>query len=489
MKKLLILLTALSLAETIFAEEAYWTYTEEGKDHNSIGYGYITDGVWKLYAKRNAKNSLDLYVSASGGEFYGDETKVYPVNLTNIYNSDRSEKYTATKFGKFSYRYKDSLLYNYKERLSEFIAPDCVSLEGGNNNGYNFAGCTSLTNVVLNAGLAEFPAAAFSGCSNLAELSPRTFTSCQKLYGTAFSGCGKLVGKLEFPVCVSVVNDVFSSCLLIEEVSIPSATSIGTAAFKNCASLAKVVVSQNLTQIGSSAFYGCTNLEPDFLQSILTKSIQHIGPEDVTKKGSEFYGCTSLKTLVWNLPNLATNIVNDSCFFGCSSLEKVVFKTPVDVIRSKAFYGIKPGAEIYMHQEVPVLIEREALSRSKDNPPYTKVYLSGNVDGWLEVLGRYNHVIPKEKFDDRTFYAEASSESWDCGKTTEHRKQSWQTMVNMMAKDTAVCESVTSGSNVTSVKMKERGVIAFVLCHNYNHGESCFWVMRAPQTGFSVRVR
>jgi hypothetical protein len=230
-------------------------------------------------------------------------------------------------------------------------------------------------------------------------------------------------------------------------------------------------------------------LEPDFLQSILTKSIQHIGPEDVTKKGSEFYGCTSLKTLVWNLPNLATNIVNDSCFFGCTSLEKVVFKTPVDVIRSKAFYGIKPGAEIYMHQEVPALIERETLSRYKDYPPYTKVYLSGNVDGWLEVLGKYHHVIPKDKFNDSTFYAEASSENWTCGRTTEHRKQSWQTMVNAMAKDTAVCESVKSGSNVTSVKMKERGVIAFVLCHNGNHGESCFWVMRAPQKGFSISVR
>jgi hypothetical protein len=42
---------------------------------------------------------------------------------------------------------------------------------------------------------------------------------------------------------------------------------------------------------------------------------------------------------------------------------------------------------------------------------------------------------------------------------------------------------------VTSVKMKERGVIAFVLCHNGNHGESCFWVMRAPQKGFSISVR
>jgi hypothetical protein len=207
----------------------------------------------------------------------------------------------------------------------------------------------------------------------------------------------------------------------------------------------------------------------------------------VAKKGSEFYGCTSLKTLVWNLPHLATNIVASSCFEGCTSLEKVVFKTPVDVIRSKAFYGIKPGAEIYMHQEVPALIERETLSRYKDYPPYTKVYLSGNVDGWLEVLGRYHHVIPKDKFNDSTFYAEAPLMT--CGRTTEHRKQSWQTMVNAMAKDTAVCESVKSGSNVTSVKMKERGVIAFVLCHNGNHGESCFWVMRAPQKGFSISVR
>jgi hypothetical protein len=465
-----------------------WTYYETATDKNGIGSGYITDGVWKLYAKRREKNSLKLYATASSGAFYGVKSCIYPINLTVIHSKDKSEVFTVTKFGRISYKSTEkSHLYNSKERLSEFIAPDCVSLEGGHDNGYNFSGCTSLTNVVLNVGLAEFPAQAFSGCSNLAELSPRAFTSCEKLYGSAFSGCSKLVGKFDFPVCVSVGNDAFSYCPLIEEVSIPAATSIGNAAFKNCASLAKVVVSKDLTQIGSSAFYGCVNLEPDFLQSILIKSIQHIGPTEVAKKGSEFYGCTSLKTLVWNLPHLATNIVASSCFEGCTSLEKVVFKTPVDVIRSKAFYGIKPGAEIYMHQEVPALIERETLSRYKDYPPYTKVYLSGNVDGWLEVLGKYHHVIPKDKFNDSTFYAEAPLMT--CGRTTEHRKQSWQTMVNAMAKDTAVCESVKSGSNVTSVKMKERGVIAFVLCHNGNHGESCFWVMRAPQKGFSISVR
>ena len=487
MKKLLIFLSALSLVETLFAQEACWTYTEEDKDHNGIGYGYISDGVWKLYAKRNAKNSLDLYVSASGGEFYGDETKVYPVNLTNIYNSDRSEKYTAKKFGRFTHRYANSYLYNYKERLSEFIAPECVSLEGGSNNGYNFSGCTSLTNVVLNAGLAEFPVAAFSGCSNLAELSPRTFTSCQKLYGNAFSGCGKLAGKFDFPVCVSVVNDVFSSCLLIEEVSIPAATSIGTSAFKNCASLAKVVVSKDLIQVGSSAFYGCVNLEPDFLQSILTKSIQHVGSTDVAKKGSEFYGCTSLKTLVWNLPHLATNIVTSSCFEGCTSLEKVVFKTPVDEIRSKAFYGIKPGAEIYMHQEAPVVFDGRAVCRAADGSAYPRIYLSGNEDEWLDVMRQNHHVILKENFDDKSF---STTVEVKCS----HDARGWQEFANQMAKDTEVCDHETTGSGnkekVSRVWMKKKGVIGFGLYHaGDNHHEYGFWIFRAPQTGFSILVR
>ena len=489
MKKLLVFLSALSLAETLFAQEACWTYTEEGKDHNSIGYGYISDGVWKLYAKRNAKNSLDLYVSASGGAFYGDETKVYPVNLTNIYNSDRSEKYTAKKFGRFTHRYENSYLYNYKERLSEFIAPDCVSLEGGSNNGYNFAGCTKLTNVVLNAGLAEFPAAAFSGCSNLAELSPRTFTSCQYLYGNAFSGCSKLVGKLEFPVCVSVVNDVFSSCSLIEEVSIPAATSIGTAAFKNCTALTKVVISKDLTQVGSSAFNGCTNLEPDFLNKYLGKSLKYFGSTDFKTMGSEFSGCSSLTSLVWNFPNLATNVVNDSCFFGCSSLEKVIFKTPIVEFKRLSLYNLKPGAEIYMHKNVPVSVIPRAFSRDRDLPPYTKIFLSDNIDEWLEVIGRYHHIIRKENFSDTSYTYTAPLMS--CNTTAKCQKKNWQTLVNLMAKDTDICQSTKSGDNVTRVRMTEKGkgVVAFVLCHTGNHEESCFWIFRAPQKGFSISVR
>ena len=486
MKKLLLFLSALSLAQMLFAEEICWTYTEENTDHNGIGSGYITDGVWKLFAKRNAKNSLDLYVSASNGEFYGDETKVYPVNLTNIYNSDKSEKYTAKKFGRFTHRSANSYLYNYKERLSEFIAPDCVSLDGSSNNGYNFAGCTSLTNVVLNAGLAEFPVAAFSGCSSLIDISPRAFTSCEKLFGNAFLGCSKLVGKLEFPVCVSVVNDVFSSCKLIEEVSIPSATSIGTAAFKNCASLSKVVVSQNLTQILSSAFYGCTNLEPDFLQSILTKPIQHVGSTDVTKKGSEFYGCTSLKTLVWNLPNLATNIVTSSCFEGCTSLEKVVFKTPVDEIRSKALYNLKPGAEIYMYKEAPVVFGGRAVCRVADGSAYPRIYLSGNEDAWLDVMRQNHHVILKENFDDKSF---STTITVSCA----HDARGWQAYADLMAKDTEVCDHETTGSGnqkkVSRVWMKKKGVIGFGLYHaGDNHSEYGFWIFRAPK-GFSILVR
>jgi hypothetical protein len=465
-----------------------WTYYETATDKNGIGSGYITDGVWKLYAKRREKNSLKLYATASSGAFYGVKSCIYPINLTVIHSKDKSEVFTVTKFGRISYKSTEkSHLYNSKERLSEFIAPDCVSLEGGHDNGYNFSGCTSLTNVVLNVGLAEFPAQAFSGCSNLAELSPRAFTSCEKLYGSAFSGCSKIVGKFDFPVCVSVGNDAFSYCPLIEEVSIPAATSIGTSAFKNCAALTKVVVSKDLTQVGSSAFYGCVNLEPDFLQSILIKSIQHIGSTDVTKKGSEFYGCTSLKTLVWNLPNLATNIVTSSCFEGCTSLEKVVFKTPVDEIRSKAFYGIKPGAEIYMHQEAPVVFDGRAVCRAADGSAYPRIYLSGNEDEWLDVMRQNHHVILKGNFDDKSF---STTVEVKCS----HDARGWQEFANQMAKDTEVCDHETTGSGnkekVSRVWMKKKGVIGFGLLHaGDNHSEYGFWIFRAPQKGFSISVR
>lgn len=244
-----VMMIAMSFPQFLQAEDVFWTYTETSVNTKGIGSGYITDsdGIWKLYANRLEKDSSQLYVSASGGEFKGDSAKVYPINLTDIYNEDKSEKYTVNKFGRFSHRYANSYLYNYKGCLSEFIAPECTIMEGGNNNGYNFSGCTSLTNVVLNGNLAEFPAAAFSGCSALVDIAPRSFNACTKVYGSAFSGCKKLRGKIYLSSSTLINDSAFSGCALIEEVSAPAATYIGAYAFLNCTALSKIEVSPDLS--------------------------------------------------------------------------------------------------------------------------------------------------------------------------------------------------------------------------------------------------
>ena len=104
-----------------------------------------------------------------------------------------------------------------------------------------------------------------------------------------------------------------------------------------------------------SAFSGCSSLESDFVNQIAGRELKYFGSTDFKTMGSEFSGCSSLTSLVWNFANLATNVVNASCFSGCSSLEKVIFKKPVVEIRSNAFLGIKPGAEVYMHKEAPAV--------------------------------------------------------------------------------------------------------------------------------------
>ena len=357
-----------------------WTYYETATNHNGIGSGYITDGVWKLSANRRAKNSLNLYATASGGAFYGVKSCVYPINLTVIHSKDKSEFFAVTFFGRISHRNPGGYLYNSKERLSEFIAPHCTALDGGINNGYNFNGCTSLTNVVLNEeGVSDIPQNAFSDCSALVDISPRSFKNCTYLYSWAFSGCGKLAGKLDFPLITSIGEGAFNMCKALEEVSVPAVTNFGPKAF-----------------------------------------------------------------------------------FGCSSIGKLVFKTPIAKFQSNAFYGIKPGAEVYMHKEPPTDFGALAVARLANGNAYPRIYLKGNEEAWLNKMRENNTVILKEDFN-----AEATL----------------KTYAKYMVMDGSLCRY----DDLKRVELTERGVVGF-LYKSTNEGQHGAWIFGAPK-GFSILVR
>lgn len=509
MKRILLFMLSCCVvsAQALFAEEAeetYWIYTEEGQDRG-IGYGCISNAVWKFYAKRNSANSSELYVNAgSKGEFKGEPTKVYPVNLTYIYNnSEKSQRFFVTSFGCFSYKSPNQA--PYKDRLSEFIAPDCTSFD--NNVGHTFRQCTSLTNVVLNENFKVLPSSAFLDCSALVNFSPRSFKVCNSISDSVFYGCKKLAGKFSFEACTTVYGSVFYGCEALEEVSMPAAGMISDNMFKGCLSLEKVympsalsigvsafegtkkltdlTVSPNLEQIASAAFKNSTGLPPDFFNRIAGRRLKYFGSKDFKKMGSEFMGCTSLTSLIWNFPNLEKNVVNSSCFSGCSSLGKVVFKTPVDEIQASAFENIREGAEIYLPKEVPGAVGQWAIGikkANKDNPvAWPKAFVPDETkDQWLEAMGQTCRYFKKEQFNVSDAEAYGTNHK-------DYAHYSWAKALEIMKLDTDMC---TYDSESNRWTIKDKRVIGFVFAQKSNSAE-CYgcWVLRAPESGFQVIVR
>jgi hypothetical protein len=364
-----------------------------------------------------------------------------------------------------------------------------------------------LTNVVLNENLKDLPTAAFAGCSALVNFSPRSFKVCNPIKGDVFSGCKKLAGKFVFDACTTVGDSVFNGCEALEEVSMPvagkisynmfkgclslekvympSALSIGGSAFENTEKLTDLTVSPNLEQIASAAFKNSTGLPPDFFNRIAGRQLKYFGSKDFKTMGSEFLGCTSLTSLIWNFPNLETNVVNSSCFSGCSSLGKVVFKTPVDEIQANAFINIREGAEIYLPKEVPGAVGQWVIGikkADKSNPvAWPKAFVPDETkDQWLEAMGRTCCYFKKEQFNvnDATAYGKNH---------VDYAHISLAHALEIMKRDTDMC---TYDSE--KLILKDNRVVGFVFAQKSKGSSAEYygcWVLRAPESGFQVIVR
>ena len=441
--------------------KSHWTYVEVGVDQQKIGYGYVTDGAWKLYAKRTQKNVTTLWLSGSGGKFYGAAPS--PMNFTNV-RDEGGVAYQVVEFSGITRRNSGQLLYDQGPMLTELIAPDCVSF----SLEYNFCHCTSMTNVVLNANFNVLRSGSFNGCASLRTIYPRRMM-CATVPYDCFRLCSNLEGTLELPVCTTIGGYAFSSCTSLHKVVATNATVIGDYAFSGCTGLYEVIASPALTQVGISGFNGCTALRPDFLGTILGKSLRYLGQSNFAKMEAEFAGCSSLTgQLVWDFPNLATNVVNKSGFSGCSSLEGAVFKTPVAQIRDYAFNGLKAGAELHMHAQAPVVFG--ALVAGSQTAPYPRIYLKDNFNEWLSVMNAQQDLLRRADFDNTAWSSKVRADTI-----------TWADMAKEMAKDTTLCSVEKSGNTITKVNVDKKVLGIMLYCHNHQHW-MC-WVLREPKPG------
>jgi len=255
----------------------------------------------------------DSLTTISAGVFY-DCVKLASVNLPD----------TITEIPAYSF-------YNCSS-LQKITLPDNLTIIGD----YAFCKCSSIKNPAFPSKLSSIGSHAFSECNGLTELNiPGTvkrvgeaaFSSCTSL-STVKAGA-EVISKNAFKDCTSLKKVVLSDNVL----------NLGVAAFRDCKQLSRVTLSENLTVIEYFTFAGCNNLSsiyiPDGLESIL---------------GGAFYDCRELKKI--HLPK--NTFVADDAFDGCDieiAFVNVDNDTKVNIADHTVYNDKSPNYPVYAVQE------------------------------------------------------------------------------------------------------------------------------------------
>ena len=246
------------------------------------------------------------------------------------------------------------------------------------DNGEQFMGCTSLTDVTIGAKVAEMGSGVFLNCTALKNVTIKN--GCALIGKSCFKGCTKLPA-VTIPNTVEEIRDeAFSGCVALKNIIIPQSvitigneafygctamttatigdgvTSIGAQAFQNCNKLGSVHLGNDVRTIGYRAFAFCTELS----EINLTDQIKTFEQRNSVYSNAEtFQGCTSLTRVVLGkkVESMGTGLfldctklktveihdgcayIGEMCFQGCTSLTEIIIPESVSEIQDNAFYG------------------------------------------------------------------------------------------------------------------------------------------------------
>ena len=186
-------------------------------------------------------------------------------------------------------------------------------------------------------------------------------------YG-AFRDCAYLTSVTISDSVTSIGNDAFYGCASLTSITIPdSVTEIGSEAFRDCTSLKSITIPDSVTEISEAAFYGCTSLTSITIPNSVTSigSVAFIDCTSLTSitipnsvasiGGSAFYGCTSLTSIT--IPDGVTEI-EWSTFYGCTSLASITIPDSVTEMGRSAFEGCKSLKSITIPDSVTSIGDR-----------------------------------------------------------------------------------------------------------------------------------
>ena len=252
-----------------------------------------------------------------------------------------------------------------------------VTVTGGGLSKYAFNNCTTLRTVDLQEGVKYVAVGAFSGCSNLQNISiPARLMKFNK-YGWDYYHFGCLFGSTSYTGSVSTTHSASSSTFYVpsslKTVAIISGV-IPANSFTGCTMLTNVMIGNDVTDIAGGVFSACGDLayntydnanylgnaeNPYFaLISATSTSITscEIHPDTKLIADSAFQSCTYMTNVT-----IGDQVayIGDSAFRYCSKLTNVTIPEGVISIGDEVFYycdgltGISiPDSIAYMGSDV-----------------------------------------------------------------------------------------------------------------------------------------
>lgn len=161
------------------------------------------------------------------------------------------------------------------------------------NDSYGFQKLEQLKEVRFDTHATEIQERLFSGIKSLTTVH---LDKVETIYGSAFNGCTGLKYLTLSPELQKIDYFAFRDCNSLEKVSIPdNVTYIGQEAFKGCKNLKDLSLGNKVSDIRSNAFYGCCALKEIVFPMSLTQIYQNVVDSCINLKSVTIGGKSMLR--------------------------------------------------------------------------------------------------------------------------------------------------------------------------------------------------
>ena len=224
--------------------------------------------------------------------------------------------------GRVAYKYKGTMPAN----TSIIINDGTISVSSS-----AFSGFSNLTNITIPNSVISIGNYAFDGCSGLTSITiPNSVTS---IGSTAFYNCSGLTSITLPNSITSIGYRAFEACNSLTSVTIPNkVTSIEARTFYKCSGLLSITIPNSVTSIGAGAFARCSSLTSVTIPNSVTNIAD--GNYDKVDYYGAFSNCSSLTSIT--LSNSLLNVGNYT-FQNCSGLTSITIPDGVTSIGDNAF--------------------------------------------------------------------------------------------------------------------------------------------------------